>query len=69
MPIYEFYCPEKNTVYQFLSRTLANRDRVPRCPDGEALRMEKRVSRFAIIGKAREEEEGDPFAGIDESKM
>jgi hypothetical protein len=69
MPIYEFYCPEKNTVYQFLSRTLANRDRVPSCPDGETLRMEKRVSRFAIIGKAREEEEGDPFAGIDESKM
>jgi hypothetical protein len=69
MPIYEFYCPEKNTVYQFLARTQAHRDRVPRCPDGAGLRMEKRVSRFAIIGKAREEDEGDPFAGIDETKM
>lgn len=68
MPIYEFYCPEKNTVYQFLARTLGNRDRVPRCPDGEGLTMERRVSRFAIIGKAKEESD-DPFEGIDESKM
>jgi hypothetical protein len=69
MPIYEFYCPDNNKLYQFLARTLAHRERVPRCPDNPAFRMEKRVSRFAIIGKAKEEDADDPFAGVDESKM
>lgn len=31
--------------------------------------MEKRLSRFAVIGKAKEDNQDDPFAGIDESKM
>lgn len=69
MPIYEFYSPDTNKVYQFLARTLALRDRLPRCPDGDGLRMERRMSRFAIIGKAKEEPDGDLFAGMDETKM
>lgn len=68
MPIYEFYCPDNNKLYQFLARTLAYRNATPRCPDDPALKMERRVSRFAVIGKAKEEGD-DPFAGIDESKM
>ncbi|MFZ4594525.1 MAG: cytochrome C [Verrucomicrobiaceae bacterium] len=69
MPIYEFYSPDTNKVYQFLARTLAYRDKTPRCPDGAELKMERRVSRFAIIGKAKEDTGDDPFAGIDDSKM
>jgi hypothetical protein len=69
MPIYEFYSPDTNKLYQFLARTLAYRDKTPRCPEGQGLRMERRVSRFAIIGKAKEDTGDDPFAGIDESKM
>ena len=69
MPIYEFYCPDNNKLYSFLARSLAYREKVPSCPDGEGLEMEKRVSRFAVIGKAKEETADDPFAGIDESKM
>ena len=69
MPIYEFYSPDTNKVYQFLARSLAYGDCTPRCPDGDGLRMERRVSRFAIIGKAREPAGDDPFAGMDESKM
>jgi hypothetical protein len=69
MPIYEFYCPDNNKLYQFLARTLAHREQVPRCPDDSNFRMERRVSRFAIIGKAKEETEDDPFGDIDESKM
>lgn len=69
MPIYEFYSPDTNKLYQFLARSLAYRDKTPRCPDGEVLRMERRVSRFAIIGKAKEDTGDDPFAGMDESKM
>lgn len=69
MPIYEFYSPDTNKLYQFFARSLALRDKTPKCPDGEALRMERRVSQFAIIGKAKEQSEDDPFAGMDESKM
>lgn len=69
MPIYEFYCPDNHKIYQFLARTQAHRDRVPRCPDNPAFTLQKQVSRFAIIGRAKETAEDDPFAGIDESKM
>lgn len=69
MPIYEYYCPDNNKLYTFLARSLAYRDKVPFCPDDESLRMERRVSRFAVIGRAKEESEDDPFAGIDEAKM
>jgi hypothetical protein len=69
MPIYEFYCPQNNTLYQFLARSLAYRDAVPLCPDNPEFRLEKRVSQFAVIGKAKEDSADDPFAGIDESKM
>ncbi len=69
MPIYEFYCPENNTVYQFLARSLAYGNKVPSCPDNPAFNLQKQVSRFAIIGKAKENLEGDPFAGLDEEKM
>jgi len=69
MPIYEFYSPDTNKLYQFFARSLAMRDKTPRCPDGETLRMERRISRFAIIGKAKETSDGDPFAGLDESKV
>lgn len=69
MPIYEFYSPDTNKLYQFLARSLAHRDKTPRCPDGGALRMERRISRFAIIGKAKEETGDDPFAGMDDAKM
>jgi len=69
MPIYEFYCPQNNTVYQFLARTLAFRDKVPACPDNAEFQLQKQISRFAIIGKAKEETENDPFAGLDDSQM
>ena len=69
MPIYEFYCQENNTLYQFLARSLAYRDRVPTCPDNAAFKLEKRVSQFAVIGRAKEEIANDPFAGIDDAQM
>ena len=69
MPIYEFYCPDNNKLYTFLARSLAMKDKLPKCPDGPDLRMERRVSRFAVIGKAKEESADDPFDGLDESKM
>lgn len=69
MPIYEYYSPDNNKLYQFLVRNPALRDKTPRCPDDAAFRMERRVSRFAIVGKAREDKGDDPFADIDDAKM
>ena len=69
MPIYEFYSPDNNKLYQFFARSSAYRDTVPRCPDNPTFRMQRRMSRFAIIGKAKEDTADDPFAGIDETKM
>jgi len=69
MPIYEFYCPDNHTVYQFLARSLACQDKTPRCPENGAFRMEKRVSKFAFLRGAKESDEGDPFAGMDDAKM
>ena len=69
MPIYEFYCPDNHTVYQFLARSLAYGGKTPRCPANAAFRMEKRVSKFAFLRGTKEPNESDPFDGMDESKM
>lgn len=69
MPIYEFYCPDNNKLYQFLAPSISYREKTPRCPDNAAFRMQRRMSKFAIVGKAKEESEDDPFAGMDETKM
>jgi hypothetical protein len=69
MPIYEFYSPDTHKLYQFLARSLSLRDVTPLCPDGSSLRMERRVSQFAIIGKAKEQSDEDPFAGMDDAKV
>lgn len=48
MPIYEYYCPDNNRIYQFFAKTLAQGATVPRCPDNPAYRMEKIMSSFAV---------------------
>jgi len=74
MPIYEYYCRETHKIYCFLARRVSEAGMVPRCPDGEGLSMERKVSRFAVVrgGGAEggeEQEGGDPFAGMDERAL
>lgn len=69
MPIYEFFCPENNTVYSFLAKSLAYQDRTPRCPHDPAYSMKKRVSGFAFIGKAKESSDDGPMDDMDDAKM
>ena len=64
MPIYEYYCPDNNTIYQFYAKTLAQGDRVPRCPANPALTMRKIVSAFAVTGRHGEEPAADAGAGV-----
>jgi hypothetical protein len=49
MPIYEFYCPDNNRIYQFYAKTLAQGQTVPKCPENPVFRMVKLVSPFAVV--------------------
>jgi putative FmdB family regulatory protein len=68
MPIYEFFCQDCNTVFNFLSRRI-NTAKQPDCPRCGRKKIKRMVSTFATIGKARESEEGDTLAGLDEARM
>lgn len=69
MPIYEFYCSECNTIYQFYSRTV-NTEKIPLCPRCENVRLERRISSFATISGRTGSDEGDEsLPDIDEAKM
>ncbi|MFT3828885.1 MAG: FmdB family transcriptional regulator [Opitutaceae bacterium] len=52
MPIYEYYCPDNNRIYQFLAKTLEQGRTLPKCPDNPAFRMERLMSTFAITGRS-----------------
>jgi hypothetical protein len=53
MPIYEYYCPENHTVYQFYAKTLAQGRIVPPCPENPRFTMRKLVSAFAVTSGGR----------------
>jgi hypothetical protein len=53
MPIYEYYCPDNNRIYQFYAKTVAQAEKTPKCPDNPAFRMVKMLSGFAIGGASR----------------
>jgi len=67
MPIYEFFCKECNTIFNFLARRIET-DKVPSCPKcGRSLK--KLMSSFATVGKAKEPATDDLPPGFDESRM
>ncbi|MCD8483088.1 MAG: cytochrome C [Verrucomicrobia bacterium] len=68
MPIYEFYCPDNHRIYSFYARSSALRDNIPLCPDDPSLSMERRLSSFAVTGKAKEETD-TPAADFDDPRM
>jgi putative FmdB family regulatory protein len=67
MPIYEYYCSDCNTVFNFFSRTI-NVDKRPGCPRcGRKLR--RQMSVFAKVSRGQEEPAGDGMPPLDEAKM
>lgn len=54
MPIYEYYCANNHTVYQFYAKSLAQGKLTPRCPDNPRWPLKKVVSQFAFTGRAQE---------------
>jgi putative FmdB family regulatory protein len=67
MPIYEFFCEHCNVIFNFFSSRI-DTTTIPICPQCGKENLERRISSFATIGKAKETSD-DPFAGLDESKM
>lgn len=67
MPIYEFYCPECNTIFNFFSVT-PDTESCPACPKCEKDILRRKVSMFATL-KHKGDEECTPFDGMDEEKM
>lgn len=60
MPIYEYYCPDNHTIYQFYAKTLAQGRTVPKCPHNPAYRMQKMVSAFAVTSGGKKSDEPPP---------
>ena len=67
MPIYEFFCQDCNTIFNFFSRSV-NTTKKPKCPRCKTRTLERQVSLFAFTGKAGEDEGGEDLP-FDEGKM
>ena len=60
MPIYEYYCPDNHTIYQFYAKTLAQGKRVPKCPANPKFKLRKLVSAFAVTTGGKSDEPALP---------
>jgi putative FmdB family regulatory protein len=67
MPIYEFFCKECNTIFNFFARSI-NTSTVPGCPKC-GKKLKKLLSSFATVGRATEPGDADLPSGLDESRM
>ncbi len=67
MPIYEFYCEDCNTIFNFFSKSV-NTSKKPKCPSCKTKILSRQMSAFAFTGKAKEASEVDDLP-FDENKM
>lgn len=69
MPVYEFYCSDCHTVFNFLSRRVDTEKR-PACPRCGRAELERQVSRFAVSKNRPESEEPVPgMPDLDDEKL
>ncbi len=67
MPIYEFYCEDCNTIFNFFSSSV-NTTKRPLCPRCKQKKLKRQMSAFARLAGAKEGGDIDDML-IDESKM
>jgi putative FmdB family regulatory protein len=67
MPIYEFYCKDCHTIFNFFSSTV-NTEKRPTCPKCRKQTLDRQMSSFAVLRGAKEENDMD-MPDIDESKL
>jgi putative FmdB family regulatory protein len=69
MPIYEFYCADCHTIFNFFART-PNTTKRPKCPRCGRPELDRKLSRFAISkGRAEPSPDDGLPADLDEAKM
>jgi putative FmdB family regulatory protein len=74
MPVYEFYCPDCHTIYNFFSRRVDTQTR-PACPNCGRADLTRQASLFAITKQrgdaAGGDSDGEPPLppGMDEERM
>ena len=70
MPIYEYYSPDTHKIYKFYATSIAQKDTIPKCPDGDQHRMQRTLSAFAITGKTRKsKKEGEEPLSIQDEDI
>ncbi len=67
MPIYEFYCEDCNTIFNFFSKSV-NTSKRPKCPKCKRKKLKRQMSLFSRSVGAKEEGDLDDLP-IDEAKM
>ena len=67
MPVYEFYCSDCHTIFNFLSRRV-NTEKRPNCPKCGRPELNRQVSRFAV-SRGRKEEPVDGMPDLDDGKL
>ena len=67
MPIYEFYCSDCHTLFNFFAASIDTKSR-PACPRCERPELERRPARFAML-KHQGEEKPDPFGDLDDERL
>ena len=67
MPIYEFFCPDCNTIFNFYSPTVNTR-KIPLCPQCRHRELERLLSTFATVSAKKKTGENEDIP-LDEAKM
>jgi len=67
MPIYEYYCPECHTIFNFFSRSV-NTEKKPSCPKCHKIQLDRHMSVFATP-RNKGEEDDTSLPDLDENKM
>jgi putative FmdB family regulatory protein len=68
MPIYEFYCADCHTIFNFFSRRV-NTEKRPSCPKCKRQELERKWSLFAISKGHKESESGNRLPDFDEARL
>ncbi len=68
MPIYEFYCEDCHTIYQFFARR-STYARTPACPKCDRPELERQISLFAISKGRADEAKDDETDGGHEDEL
>jgi putative FmdB family regulatory protein len=68
MPVYEFYCSDCHTIYNFLSRRV-DTEKQPNCPKCGRPQLNRQVSRFAVSKARKEEPADDGMPDLDDDRL